>query len=352
MSTRTRYAIIFNPTAGKGRAAGFLPSIKARLDAAGVEYGIMSTERVGHAVELAAQAVDGSWDLVCAAGGDGTCNEVINGLMSRTPARGEPRPILAVLPLGRGNDFSYGAGVPGDLDAALTVLLEAAESALDLGFIRGGFFPEGRYFGNGIGIGFDTMVGLAAARKKNVHSALGYLAGAFEVLLRYPAAPAVEVRYKDRLVRARSHQISILNGRRMGGMFYMAPFAERSDGQLDLCMADRPLTRRDMLVLIMSYLKGTQHRSKMIITDRAGTFTITAPAGGLVCHADGETVCTDGTALEVSCLPAALRLRCDPALPAYILDPPAHDELGSAAGGEPGAGRGRTADIEGIGGDE
>lgn len=332
MNAPLRYALVFNPTAGKGRASGLLPAIQARLDAAGVDYTILTTACAGHAVELAQQAAADGRDVVCGVGGDGTCNEVINGLMSWKPPRGGARPVFAVLPVGRGNDFAYGAGIPGELDAALTVLLEASESVLDVGYIRGGFFPDGRYFGNGIGIGFDTMVGLAAARKKHIHSALGYLAGAFEVLFRYPAAPAVEVRYKDQIVRTHSHQISILNGRRMGGMFYMAPFADRADGQLNLCMANRPLTRRDMLALIMSYLKGTQHRSSLIITDCSGAFTITAPEGGLVCHADGETVCTDGTFLEVSCVPAALRLRCDPDLPVFILEPPAQNPCCSSAG--------------------
>jgi diacylglycerol kinase family enzyme len=196
--------------------------------------------------------------------------------------------------------------------------VENHRESLDVGLVSGGFFPDGRFFGNGIGIGFDTIVGLRAARHTHLHGAFCYIAGALETLIFIPDAPSVEVSFNGETVRCASHQISILNGRRMGGVFFMAPESNRADGLLDLCMITRPITRRQMMRLIGHYTKGTQRDSPFIRTDRAPSFSVQAERGGLVCHADGETVCTDGSSLEISCVPSALTLLCKSGLPGRI----------------------------------
>ena len=121
------------------------------------------TENPGHAIQLAEEAGANGYDTVVAAGGDGTANEVINGLMNAAN-KGNLIADFAVLPVGRGNDFSYGMGVPQELRAACELLAEGKTRKIDIGFVKGGDYPEGRYFGNGIGIGFDTIVGFEAAK--------------------------------------------------------------------------------------------------------------------------------------------------------------------------------------------
>lgn len=310
-----KFALLLNPVAGKGKAKSLLPLITAQMDSRSIDYELFLTEFVGHAERLAREASGKGFTAVIAAGGDGTCNEVINGLMQCGDIDGRVPPALAVLPVGRGNDFAYGAGIPADLTAACDVIAENHREKLDVGFVKGGFFPDGRFFGNGIGIGFDTIVGLRAARHTHLHGAFCYIAGALETLVFIPDAPEVEVSYGGGSVSCASHQISILNGRRMGGAFFMAPDSSRDDGLLDLCMINRRITRRQMIGLIVHYTKGTQRESPLIRIDRASSFAVRAKRGGLVCHADGETVCTDGTDLEVSCVPSALTLVCGDGLP-------------------------------------
>ena len=103
--------------------------------------------------------------------------------------------------------------------------------------------------------------------------------------------------------------MSIMNGKRMGGAFFMAPNSVNRDGLLDYCMAGF-LTRRDMVGLIVRYTKGTQEGHPKIETGRSSRFSITAARGGLVVHADGETICTDGKSLLVECLPSRLSIVC------------------------------------------
>ena len=303
-----RHLIILNPTAGKGRAAERIPEIEALLDAKGLDYDIRVTQAVWHGAELAREAGKGGYDVAVAAGGDGTANEVINGLMLAAE-RGETPPALGVLSIGRGNDFAYGAGVPGGLEPCVEVLAAGLERPLDVGKVTGGDYPGGRYFGNGVGAGFDTIVGLEAAKLRFVHGFMAYVIGALRTLAIFPEAPEVRIEAEGLSVEQASTQISFMNGRRMGGTFFMAPDAANDDGLLDLCLAGS-LNRREMLALILRYIKGTQAGHPKIRVGRYPRYEVSAPKGGLVVHADGETICVNGSSLIVECLPSRLRIVC------------------------------------------
>lgn len=329
--TQKRYKVILNPVAGKGRAGTRAGEIEALLEARGIDHQVFLTKAVWHAAELARDARSEGFDVVVAAGGDGTVNEVVNGLMLSS-ARGEVPPAMGVLSVGRGNDFSYGADIPPDLEACVDVLAAGTERVMDVGRITGGYYPEGRFFANGIGVGFDTIVGLEAAKMKHVHGFMGYVFGALKTFVIYPKAPHVMVSLdggKGGIIDQKSHQISIMNGRRMGGTFFMAPRARNWDGLLDLCMATE-LKRGAMISLMACYTKGTQAGHPGITTGTAARYSIEAPEGGLVVHADGETICVDGRSLEVECLPAALRLVYSTELAARFGDGLADGEGGAA----------------------
>lgn len=300
-----RHRIILNPVAGKGKALDLRPQIESAFVSSAVAFDIVHTEGVMDAARLAQQAAADGYDSVVVAGGDGTCNEVVNGLMRVVEAGGTP-PALGILPVGRGNDFAHGVGIPKELSAAIAVVTAGETIALDVGKVTGGFYPQGRYFGNGIGVGFDTIVGLEAAKLRRVRGFAAYVVGAVRTFVRFPDAPRVSLSVDGTVSEVTTHQISILNGRRMGGTFFMAPEAEVGDGLLDLCMTNRPLRRGEMARMILRYTRGTQAECDVVSTGRGRTFVLDAPEGGLICHADGETICTDGTYLKVTTLPAAL----------------------------------------------
>lgn len=298
------YIIIFNPTAGKGASVKSIPAVKSYFERKNLKYQIVYTKGVGHGKEISRKHAQDKNTAIIAGGGDGTCNEVINGLML---GKGSISPILGVLPLGRGNDFAYGGKIPPTLEDSLSIISQGKTSTMDVGLIKGGLFPEGRYFGNGIGIGFDTNVGLEAAKMPHVHDALGYIWGTFKTLIKFSASPLVDITYKEQTTRIKTIQISIMNGNRMGGLFYMAPEAVNNDGLLDLCMVTH-LTRGKLIKTIMHYTKGTQRGLPGITMDRSNLFKIKALEGSLAAHADGETICLDGKELEVSCIPRAIKI--------------------------------------------
>jgi YegS/Rv2252/BmrU family lipid kinase len=304
----TALHIIFNPLADNGKAAARLGTVEACLRRQGVEFEVVFTRRPGHAIELAEEAAGKSCSAIAAAGGDGTTNEVINGLMRARNAGVQPPP-LGVIPVGRGNDFSYGAGIPGTLDAACTLFGTGLQSyAMDVGEVRGGFYPEGRFFGNGVGIGFDTIVGLEAARARWAHGFTAYAYGALKTFLAFPSPPEVELVYDGGRFEGPAHQISVMNGRRMGGGFYMAPQASNSDGLLDICASTHRFSRRQMFAAILQYTKGTQVNNPGIRLERSAQLRITASQGSLICHADGETMALEEQQLELLCHPQALQV--------------------------------------------
>ncbi len=313
------FTIILNPIADQGNAKKKIPLIKEFLSKNAADFKIILTEGIGHAISIAASSAQTPDQVIVAAGGDGTSNEVINGLMlnSRKPESSsihQNRLQFGVLPIGRGNDFAFGAGIPHDLTESMRLLLDGTFYPMDVGLITGGDFPKGRYFGNGLGIGFDAIVGLEAAKMKHLHGAASYIIAALKTLVMLPKAPTVEISYNGRKQILTPALISIMNGKRMGGAFFMAPDGDMNDGLLNLCIT-RQGTRISLLKAMMLYMKGKQSRHHETFTDSAEEFSLKALSGSMTAHADGETICVAGTALRVQIIPSALQLITRRSLP-------------------------------------
>lgn len=306
MASGPRHKIILNPAAGRGRAGERVTEIEGALKALAVDFELVRTERPMHAIDLAAQAGAEGFQVVVAAGGDGTANEVLNGLM-RVRERGAVPPAMGMLCVGRGNDFAYGAGVPPGLQEGCGLLARGTRRWMDVGRLRGGDYPQGRYFGNGVGVGFDTIVGLEAAKLKWAHGFLGYVIGALKTMFLYYRAPLVTIDIDGSRLEQKSLMISAMNGRRMGGTFFMTPESRNDDGQLDLCVAGEP-RRLQMLGLILKFMKGRQAGSPHIRMGRAAAVEIRALEGKLAIHADGETVSEHTDELLLECLPRQVEI--------------------------------------------
>jgi diacylglycerol kinase (ATP) len=295
--------LIYNPAAGKGGAGKKLLQVQALLQERQFEYDLVLTEGVGHAQVLALQAAEEGRALVIAAGGDGTMNEVINGLMAYSPT--SSRPALGVLPVGRGNDFSFGVGIPQEISAACDNLLQAKRLRIDIGRVSGGDYPEGRYFGNGVGLGFDTVVGFEPAKLTRLHGAASYLVAVIRTIFLYAHAPTYEVTYDGATVRQPFLMVSVMNGRRMGGSFMMAPTGNPADGLFNLCLAGQ-VSQIKILPLAATFISGKQEGNPAIKMPQAKSVSITAIQGAIPAHADGETICTAGSSLKIDLHPAAL----------------------------------------------
>lgn len=303
-----KYMVILNPVSGFGTGEKSYPRIIKALDNVGLDYDLVRSERRGHIIELARDAALSGYDVVVAAGGDGTVNESINGLMAAKEA-GATGCGLGVLCVGRGNDFAYGVDIPADLEEAARVLAADHRRTIDIGRVTGGLFPEGRYFGNCVGVGFDAISTIEVAKLPRLGGFLSHLIAVLKTIFLYYKAPLSTVRYADQVITQPSLLVSIMNGRRLGGGFMMAPDGKPDDGLFDLCIA-REVSRARIFMLIPHFMRGTQATQEPIRTGQAKRITITAEEGTLPAQTDGEILCVDGQHLEVEMLPRALDVIC------------------------------------------
>ena len=305
-----KYKIIVNPTSGRGHGEESIPQIERMLSEYNLDFDLVRTERPWHAAELAQEAAASGYDVVVSAGGDGTANEVLNGLMWAKQA-GTGACAMSILCVGRGNDFAYGMGIPADLEAGCRALAQDHRRAVDVGKVTGGDYPEGRYFGNGVGIGFDAVVGFEAVKITWLTGFPSYIVAVLKTVFLYYKAPLAKIEYDGQTITQPSLMVSIMNGRRMGGGFFMAPEGEPDDGLFDLCIAHE-VSRLRLFGLIPHFLKGTQASQEPIKMGQARRVVVTAVEGVLPAHTDGETLCTEGQRLEIELLPGQIEMICLP----------------------------------------
>ena len=300
------YTIILNPAAGRGESGLKEPVVHEKLKTLGLDYTLQRTNGPGHAMALAETAALSS-KVVVSVGGDGTANEVLNGLM-KSRRSGQSQAVMGLLPIGRGNDFGFGVGIPHDLEAALNILSANQRKTIDVGYFKGGDFPDGRYFGNGLGVGFDAVVGFEALKLKRLSGFPSYIVAALKTIFLYFKAPFVELSFAEGdSLELPALMVSVMNGRRMGGGFMMAPESLCDDGLFDVCIV-RQVSKPAIFGLIPRFMQGTQGTHPAVSFKRTSGLTVTARQGTLPAHADGETACVAGKRLELEILPKALEI--------------------------------------------
>ena len=216
------YKIILNPTAGNGNGKNAQPQIEQLFKQHNLSYSMVHTEHPGHGIELTRQAVQEGCDVIVAAGGDGTVNEVVNGLML-SKLEGAAIPPLGVLCVGRGNDFAGSMGIPEDLTGGVQAMIDGFKRTVDVGRVAGGNYPDGRYFANCVGVGFDAITTIEVHKLPRWGGYLAFMAAVLKTVFLYNKAPLARIEFDGNVITQRSLLISIMNGRRLGGGFIMAP---------------------------------------------------------------------------------------------------------------------------------
>jgi YegS/Rv2252/BmrU family lipid kinase len=241
MRVEVREAVIIgNPQAGRARRKDLLKRCAETLRSGGLDVEVWPTERPQHATELAALA---GARLVIAAGGDGTINEVVNGL--------EKDATLGILPLGTTNVLARELGLPLKAQAACKRILGGKESRIDVGVATDHTGKE-RRFTCMSGLGFDAhVVNEVTPRLKRYLKVLAFPLAAFKVYLKGDLPPLHLVTGDDRYVT----QFAIVaNGHYYGGDFRVAEAAALTTGSLEVVLVDRVswLLRVDVLTRILA----------------------------------------------------------------------------------------------------
>lgn len=305
------YKIILNPTAGHGNGLHAQPQIEQLFTQDNVSFNLAQTEHPGHGIELTRQAILEGYDVIVAAGGDGTVNEVVNGLV-QAKLEGKTPPPLGVLSVGRGNDFAGSVGIPTELDAGFRALRAGIRRTVDVGRVVGGKYPDGRYFANCVGVGFDAITTIEVSKLPRWGGYVSFMAAVLKTVFLYNKAPLARIEYDGNVITQRSLLISIMNGRRLGGGFIMAPDSLPDDGVFDLCIAEQ-MSSFEVIKMIPHFTKGDQATQPAIKTGRAAKISITAQDGPLPAQTDGEIICVDGSQLDIELLPRQLEIIYQPA---------------------------------------
>jgi diacylglycerol kinase (ATP) len=296
--------VILNPVAGRGFGLKSSKKIHTLFQESGVEFELVHTQYPLHAVRIAEEAVYEGFDVIVAAGGDGTTNEVANGLLKAAEKGYEA--TLGIIPLGSGSDFAFSAGVPSDYEKACLSLIDGDLKISDVGRVK---LPgqKPRFFANMVGIGFDTIVTIESLKIKRLRGILMYFIVVLKTILRGFEAPVVKCVFDGKTLTLPVLMVCIANGQREGGGFLVAPQARLDDGFLDICIVPA-MGRLAMLRLLPHFMKGSHVDKGGIFMSRTKHFSMTAE-GALKVHADGEILCTDGSRIECQVLPNRLKIR-------------------------------------------
>jgi diacylglycerol kinase (ATP) len=292
--------LILNPTSGDGAAGRIRPRLEERLGRRDVE--VLASTRRGHAEELAANAVRGGADRIVAAGGDGTMQEVVNGIIAAGGG------TLGVVPLGRGNDLARCLSLPMDPLAAAEVAFGETTIPMDVGKA----FREARFrhFVTGGGVGFDAQVAWTMSNPRPwwKKGRAGYIAGTLDELRRFHDqrlrlridAPGGGSEVVDHVALI----AAVANSPYYGAGMKICPDASLRDGQLDVCVVGN-LSRVELLRELPGIYDGKHVKNPKITFYRSRSVLIEGDEPTRV-HLEGEPWGT--LPIRVEAVPAAIRV--------------------------------------------
>lgn len=307
-----RWFLVVNPESGRGRGRRALDALRRALERERIDARIALTEGPGHAGALALDAVSRGFERVAAVGGDGTAHETVGGLADALDADALRRLLLAIVPIGTGNDWARSLGVPTRLTAAAAMLARGEPGDCDLGLVecttpRG---PVRRHFVNVAGAGFDAyVVERLGARKP------GRWAYLLELLRSHRrfAPPTLTLAAPGGPASAQALAVFATVGGYCGGGMRIAPEARLDDGLLDVTLIGAMSGTR-ILWELRRLFDASLHACPHVRAWTASELLIDAqPPCGV--QADGELLGL--TPARVRILPRAIRVVRRPDLPRY-----------------------------------
>ena len=282
---RQHAKVIINPAAGAYSTYRKWPRIKQLLTHIGLSFEYQHTEGMGHAIELAQEAANDGFDFLVAVGGDGTVNEVANGIVTSS---GSGRTRLGVVNTGTGSDFVRSLHIPRDYAHACPFLHSQQRLLIDVGFVE--YYkddkPSKRFFLNAAGVGFDAEVAEERLKlPRFFKGTLPYVYGLMKKLLGYKNK-TVQLSVDGREEEQRVLSVVVANGCFFGGGMNVAPQAELADGLLDvLTVGD--FGKLELLRAFPTIYKGTHINHPKVRMEKSTKVTVDSQERLLV-HADGE----------------------------------------------------------------
>ena len=270
-----RARIIYNPTSGRELFKKSLPEVLIKFEKYGYETSCHATTGTGDATVAARQAAKHKVDVVIAAGGDGTLNEVVNGLVGN-----EHRPKFGIIPAGTTNDFARAIGVPRSIEEAANIICEGKTVPLDIGR------ANDTHFINIAGGGRITE--LTYEVPSNLKTALGQLAYYLKGIEMLPSLHPtyVEIEYDGKLLQEEITLFLIANTHSVGGFEKVAPYASINDGLFDLLVLKKG-SIADLIKAVTQAQRGEHINNPKVLYTQANRIKVHSPSK-LMINLDGE----------------------------------------------------------------
>jgi diacylglycerol kinase (ATP) len=263
MTKRAR--LIYNPSSGREAMKKKLPDILQRLERGGLETSTHATIGEGDATLAAAYAVEQGFDVIIAAGGDGTLNEVVNGLAEK-----ENRPLLGILPIGTTNDFARALSIPRQWEAACDIIIKQFARPIDVGKVNQ------RYFINIAGGG--SMTELTYEVPSKMKTMIGQLAYYMKGLEKLPRLRPIELYIKSTEMELHENVMLFLitNSNSVGGFEKLAPDASLDDGLFDVFILKR-CNLGEFIRVVSAALRGEHLNDPNVIYFKTNNIQVTSP---------------------------------------------------------------------------
>lgn len=290
MTNKKKIVFILNPVSGTRKKALVPGMIRQYLDQDIYDYEIAETQRAFHAHELAKAAAEAGADIVVAAGGDGTVNEVASGLLYTGSA-------LGILPFGSGNGLALHLGIPVDTVKAIKLLNKPSLSVIDAAEVNGkAFFCTA-------GLGFDAQIGRLFATT-HTRGFSSYIKMAFKEYFNFrPHRYKIKVNGQE--LRGPFFVVTLANAGQYGNNAYISPEADIRDGKIDLCLL-KPFPHSQVIPLGWSLFSKSIDTSSYMTIIRTTEAEIECPEAECM-HLDGEFVPVKGT-IKINMLRHSLKV--------------------------------------------
>jgi len=300
-----KLAFIANPWAGRGRDQSIADTLRGKSPVPGWDVSVDMTTGPGDGTRLA-RRLSHDADVIGVIGGDGTIHEVVNGLMP------SPKPIV-IFPVGTGNDYASLFRCPTDIEHLSLILNRGLAARLDV------LAVGDRFCVNSAGLGFEGMVNKRSHNIKIVKGSLLYLLAVFKTLSSLQCPPFKIEAPEGVEIEGEKLLVSIGNGNRTGGAFYLTPDAAPDDGLIDLCIIDEMSWFRVIRLLPKSF-SGRHTQEPEVRMLRVSSLTIDT-SSDFPMHVDGELVESSPSRLVVEVLPRVLPVLCEASNKSCLLHP-------------------------------
>lgn len=269
-----KHLFIINPVAGKGKTIRYISQIEEIFKEKKEEYYIEITKNEGHATELVKKYIEKDQYRVYSIGGDGTLNEVLNGMVGSNSS-------LGVIPSGSGNDFVRNIC---NCEVILNDAINGQEREVDIGRMND------KYFINVASVGIDAEVTYNARKFKKIpfiNGGIAYILSIFATVFKYKSSE-LKIKIDEQEFYTKTLLIAIANGKYYGGGMKVAPEAQIDDGIFEVCLV-RHISRIKILRLFPKLIKG-EHKSVKEVSFYKGRKIKISSKKEIAVNRDGEVI--------------------------------------------------------------